>query len=98
MDGTEGQNLLEPAFHSVPVLFGPGYRNFEEEGRELIEKGGGFVTGNGRALVSTAARLLAGDEERRAAGARAKSVAESFRGAVERTLDAIEEIRGRGAR
>jgi 3-deoxy-D-manno-octulosonic-acid transferase len=98
IDGTEGQNLLEPAFHSVPVLFGPGYRNFEEEGRELIEKGGGFVTGNGRALVSTAARLLAGAEERRAAGARAKSVAESFRGAVERTLDAIEEIRGRGAR
>jgi 3-deoxy-D-manno-octulosonic-acid transferase len=97
MDGTEGQNLLEPAMHSVPVLFGPGYRNFEEEGRSLIESGGGFMTVDGPALVSTAARLLGGAEERIAAGARARCVAERFGGAVERTLDAIDEIRGKEA-
>jgi len=97
VDGTEGQNLLEPAFHSVPVLFGPGYRNFEEEGRALIESGGGFVTEDRPALVSTAARLLGASDERMAAAASARRVAERFGGAVARTLDAIEELRGEEA-
>ena len=38
-----GHNLLEPAFHGVPVVFGPDFRHFDEEGRALLAAGGGFV-------------------------------------------------------
>jgi len=93
LEGTEGQNLLEPAVHSVPVLFGPGYENFREEGRELLAAGGGFVTPDTEALTTALGRLLESPGECAAAGRRAREVADGFGGATSRTLALIDELR-----
>jgi len=92
IDGSEGHNLLEPALQSVPVLFGPGFSSFEDEGRALLAAGGGFLTPDREAVVTAAARLLGDPEFRREAGRKAREAAESFSGAVERTLDVLEAV------
>jgi 3-deoxy-D-manno-octulosonic-acid transferase len=95
LEGTEGQNLLEPAVHSVPVLFGPGYDSFREEGQELLAAGGGFVTPDTEALTTAFGRLLESPGECDAAGRRAREVADRFGGATARTLALIDELRGK---
>lgn len=92
IDGVEGHNLLEPAFRSVPVLFGPGYRSFQDEGDTLISAGGGFLVPDHEAIVATVSRLLEDLESRKEAGRRARETAEGFGGAVEKTLGAIDEV------
>jgi 3-deoxy-D-manno-octulosonic-acid transferase len=92
IDGSEGHNLLEPALQGVPVLFGPGFSSFEEEGRALLAAGGGFLTPDGAAVVAAADRLLGDPEYRREAGRKAREAAERFGGAVERTLDVLEAV------
>lgn len=92
LEGTEGQNMLEPAAHGVPVLFGPGYGNFREEAEELLRAGGGFVTA-GEGELTAAAELLLGNEDARAdAGRRAREVGRRLGGATERTLKAIGDV------
>lgn len=92
IDGAEGHNLLEPAFRSVPVLFGPGYRSFQDEGDALISAGGGFLVPGREAVVASVSRLLEDRESREEAGRRARETAEGFGGAVEKTLGAIDEV------
>jgi 3-deoxy-D-manno-octulosonic-acid transferase len=92
-----GHNLMEPAFQGVPVLFGPDFANFAEEGKALVAAGGGFITAEAAAIVSEAARLLGDNEERGKAGSRARSVAEESGGAVGRTLLLVEEMLRRRA-
>lgn len=92
-----GHNLMEPAFKGVPILFGPHFANFQEEGNALVAAGGGFVTTDGAAIVAAASRLLADSEECRSAGRRARVVAEESGGAVEKTLFLVEEVMRRGA-
>jgi 3-deoxy-D-manno-octulosonic-acid transferase len=92
-----GHNLMEPAFKGVPVLFGPHFANFEEEGKALVAAGGGFVTADGAAIVSEASRLLTDRERREEAGRRARAVAEESGGAVEKTLSLIEGVMQRGS-
>ena len=87
---------MEPAFKGVPVLFGPHFANFEEEGKALAAAGGGFVTADGAAIVAEASRLLANSEDRVEAGRRARAVAEESGGAVEKTLLLVEEVMRRG--
>jgi 3-deoxy-D-manno-octulosonic-acid transferase len=96
LDRRGGHNLMEPAFKGVPVLFGPHFANFEEEGNALVAAGGGFVTVDGDAIVAEASRLLGDDEARRTAGRRALGVAEGSGGAVGNTLALLEEVMRRG--
>ncbi len=97
-EGGRGHNLLEPASHGVPVLFGPGYRNFLDEGRALLAEGGGFVVEKPELLAAAAAGLLQDRQRRTEAGRKARAVAERFAGALVRTLDAVDEVlEGAGA-
>ena len=89
-----GHNLLEPAFHGVPVVFGPHYRHFDEEGHALLAAGGGYVADSGDEIFSRCRLLLTDRAGRDEAGRRAAQVALTFGGAVERTLEAVREILG----
>jgi 3-deoxy-D-manno-octulosonic-acid transferase len=89
-----GHNLLEPAFHGVPVVFGPDYRHFDDEGRALLAAGGGFVAADGEELYRCWQRLLGDPAARDAAGRAAASVAETFGGALEQALAAVREVLG----
>ncbi len=89
-----GHNLLEPAHYGVPVVFGPDYRHFDEEGRALLAAGGGFLAAGGEQLFEHCSRLVADPALRAAAGLHARAVARSFEGAVERTLEAARDLLG----
>lgn len=90
--GHGGHNVLEPAALGVPVVFGPDYRNFEEEGRALLDAGGGFLAPGAEELHALCRGLLLDAGARAAAGRRAGAVVREFGGAVERTVAAVREL------
>ena len=93
-----GHNLLEPAYHAVPVVFGPDMRHVEDEGQALLAAGGGFLADGAADLFERCRGLLADRGARDAAGSRALEVALTFSGAVEtvaRAATAILDGRGR---
>lgn len=92
IDGSEGHNLMEPALCGVPVLYGPGYDSFLDEGEALLSSGGGFVTGDREEIVRTFTRLFSDDAGLREAGEKARDTARSFGGAVDRTMTALEGL------
>jgi len=87
-----GHNLLEPAYHGVPVLFGPDVRQVADEGRALRAAGGGFLVGDANAIFECCRGLLADSAARAAAGSRALDVARAFTGAVETVAGAAVDI------
>ena len=87
-----GHNLLEPAYHGVPVVFGPDIGQVEDEGRALLAAGGGFQAGDAAAIFEYCRILLADPRARAAAGSRALEVAATFSGAVEKVARAAIEI------
>jgi 3-deoxy-D-manno-octulosonic-acid transferase len=92
-----GHNLLEPAYHGVPVVFGPDFRHFDDEGEALLAAGGGFVARDADELAGRCGALLADPAARAAAGRRALEVATGFSGAVEKVAGAaLEILDGRG--
>jgi len=97
LEGGEGHNLLEPAAKGVPVLFGPSFRNFEDEGEALLAAGGGFIVEDGAALEKRVEALLNNGSERRRAGEAARTAASRFGGALTRALEAIDGVIGGGA-
>ena len=71
-----GHNLLEPAYHGVPVVFGPDIRHVEDEGRALLAAGGGFLAGDAAATLralSDAARRPRRARRRRQPRARGRA-------------------------
>lgn len=87
-----GHNMLEPAGLGVPVLFGPEYRNFEDEAAALLAAGGAFEVTGGSDLADRAGRLFADPAALADAGEHAAAAAASFEGALGRTLDAVAGI------
>ena len=83
-----GQNLLEPAFYSKPIFFGPHMDNFAPLAAE-------FVCSHAAGMVSSLAEIaeafrMADEIALREMGHRARKLLDSLRGATERTLTEIE--------
>lgn len=87
-----GHNILEPAALGKPVLFGPHMENFSEPARALTDAGGGFVARDGAELGRLAVRLLSDRPAYRVACDMATRVVEANRGAMDRTLEVVEEL------
>jgi 3-deoxy-D-manno-octulosonic-acid transferase len=91
-----GHNLLEPAHHGVPVVFGPDFSHFDDEGRALLEAGGGFLAQDAAGLSDRCLELFRDPAARATAGRRALEVATAFSGAVEKVAGAaIDLLEGR---
>ena len=88
-----GQNLLEPAALAKPVLFGPHVENFRAAAEALQAQGGGFMARDAEELAALVCRLASDTRAREDAGARARRVVESNRGALARTLDLLVAAR-----
>jgi 3-deoxy-D-manno-octulosonic-acid transferase len=93
---TGGHNLLEPAYWSKAITFGPHMENFRDTANLFLEAGAAIQIRTPEELAHTA-WLLENSEARRRLGASARQVLEQNSGATARTLDCLRELLDRGA-
>ena len=92
-----GHNILEPAVHGRPVVFGPSMSNFAEIAALFLSSGAAVQVATADALEE-ALLALASDPARRAGlGAAARALVETNRGATGRTLDELARLLPRPA-
>lgn len=85
-----GQNPLEPAMLDTAVLAGQNVQNFEEAYQRLVDSGGAKLV-NGREMLAGAVNyLLVNDGTRRRMMRAGAATVEEMRGALGRTLKALE--------
>ena len=84
-----GQNMLEAASLSKPIIFGPSVFNFEEISKRLLDDGSAIQVGSAEELMQTISELLLDKEKRRLIGQSAKTTFENNRGAVAKVFEAI---------
>lgn len=86
-----GHNLLEPAALGLAPLSGPEMFNFAEISALLTAADALSIVKSSAELAERVEALLADAAMRQAAGERARQVVEANRGALERTLELIEQ-------
>jgi len=87
-----GHNILEPAVHGKPVVFGPHMQNFAEIAEAFLAGHAAVQVKSGRELEDALIGLLSDPTERERLGDRARALVEANRGARERSLAAIAEL------
>jgi 3-deoxy-D-manno-octulosonic-acid transferase len=87
-----GHNVVEPALHAKPVIFGPHMTNFREAAALLLRAAAAIQVGSGPELTGALARLLSDAQAREALGQAAWSAVRAHQGACLRTIAAIERV------
>ncbi len=87
-----GQNPLEAARFSVPVLAGPHTGNFAEAYRAIFGGQGAGRVSSGQELAMLVANLVGDRAHARLLGQRAKSAVDALGGALALTVDAAEQL------
>jgi len=91
---TGGHNLLEPAYWSKPIVFGPHMENFKDLAQLFLEAQAALQVSDAGELARAAFKLLDDEAARRQMGERAKQVLEREAGATQRVLGYIREWMG----
>ena len=87
-----GPNILEPAVHGKPIVFGPHMENFAEISATFLQNQAAVQVADASELVTTVLRLMADPVERARLGAAARALVEANRGAKHRTLDVVADL------
>lgn len=87
-----GQNMLEPAAYGAAVMVGPNTSNFREIVSQLQQASGILQLQHPDQLSEQLRELLADRAARHAMGLRARQVIVRQQGAVERTLDCLDQV------
>jgi 3-deoxy-D-manno-octulosonic-acid transferase len=87
-----GHNVVEPALHAKPVVFGPHMTNFRDAAALLLRNDAAIQVGDGAQLAATLGRLLADAPGRAARGRAAWSAVRAHQGACVRTIAALERV------
>jgi len=90
LGGQGGHNPLEAAALGKALLIGPHMENAAEIARQLVDCGGALVVRDQQGLRSNVTRLLLDGGVRARMGQAGKRLVDQNRGALGRTLDAIE--------
>ena len=93
---TGGHNLLEPAYWSKVIVFGPHMENFRDIAKLFLDAGAAIQIRNPEELAH-ATWLLENKEARERLGAAARQVLEQNSGATARTLDGLRKYLARDA-
>ena len=86
-----GHNILEPAVHGKPIVFGPHMENFAEIAETFLASQAAVSVDDPAELTETIVRLVGDPVERARLGAAARALVEANRGAKSRTLAAVAE-------
>ncbi len=81
-------NILEPAAFGVPVLFGPNIQKYPEA-KSMVEKGGGFSTGNAEEFGRVFNMLASDPDVRKIAGMANQMFIRDNKGATEKVMKFI---------
>jgi 3-deoxy-D-manno-octulosonic-acid transferase len=87
-----GHNLLEPAQHGKPVIFGPHMENFRDAADTFLEAGAAIRVQSWQELSTQTMRLFEDGKRRAAMGRVARELVEKGRGATGRVLQGISEL------
>ena len=89
LPNTGGQNMLEPASLSKPIIFGPSVHNFEEIAKSLLENDAAIQVRDADELMQSISELLLDISRRNKLGSNAKTIFEKNRGTVDRLMKLI---------
>src|SRR5262249_21694911 len=87
-----GRDILEPAVHGKPIVFGPYMQNFAEIAETFVSNGAAVQVRSARDLEETMASLMADPVRRARLGAAARALVDANRGAKDKTLAAIANV------
>jgi 3-deoxy-D-manno-octulosonic-acid transferase len=87
-----GHNLMEPAIHGVPVLFGPYNFSFKETVDDLVAADAGKLVHDAAELTTAVVALVGDRDARRALGLRAREVVRAGQGATARNYALLAEL------
>ena len=87
-----GHNILEPAVHGKPIVFGPHMENFAEIAETFLASQAAVRVSSPGELTTVVVRLVGDPVERARLGAAARALVEANRGAKPRTLAVIAEV------
>jgi 3-deoxy-D-manno-octulosonic-acid transferase len=93
-----GHNVVEPALHAKPVVFGPHMTNFREAAALLLRADAAVQVENGSELATALRRLLADAPARQVLGRAAWKAVRAHQGACVRTVAALERVLALAAR
>jgi len=88
-----GHNIMEPAYWSRPVLFGPYMNNFPVAS-EFVKKGAAIQVNNRGEIVQAVRSLLNNPEEALRMGEKAKTLVVQNTGAAGRAMDLLRRYLG----
>ncbi len=83
-----GHNILEPAAHKIPVLYGPHMHN-QKVMTKMLNRSGGGVQVDAASLTETVLHLLDDNEARKKAGDAAYRTAMQNRGSTKKTIEIL---------
>jgi 3-deoxy-D-manno-octulosonic-acid transferase len=89
---TGGHNVLEPAALCKPVLVGPHTFNFEDITEQLVAAQAAIRVSGAKDLEAATARLFSSPELRDQMGLSGLSLVQSGQGALQRSLDIVQEL------
>src|SRR5262249_31363257 len=89
---TGGHNVLEPAGHSKPIVFGPHMENFRDIARLFLEAKAAVQIADAAQLGPAVVQILANSQHASELGCRALAVVRQNTGATERVLRVLEPL------
>jgi 3-deoxy-D-manno-octulosonic-acid transferase len=87
-----GHNILEPAVHGKPIVFGPHMQNFAEIAATFLAQQAAVQVVDAADLATVLVRLVGDSVERARLSAAARALVEANRGAKGRTLEALAAL------
>src|SRR5262249_1046418 len=89
-----GHNVVEPALHAKPVVFGPHMTNFRDTAALLLRAEAAVQGGSEAELGAVLARLLTDASARQGLGQAAWNAVRAHQGACVRTVAGLEGVLG----
>ncbi|MBR0458581.1 MAG: 3-deoxy-D-manno-octulosonic acid transferase [Victivallales bacterium] len=86
-----GHNIIEPAIYGKAIVHGPHMENFRAVAEIFQQRKAAIQLQDDAALLPVLRNLLEHPEQRNALGTNARATVDRYRGAIQRTLQAIDQ-------